>query len=41
VTQTVHQTVIGRIKSLTGFEVTELNITVYDVSSPEQRTVSI
>ena len=36
VTETVRQNVIGRVESLTGLEVTEVNITVNDVNFPEQ-----
>lgn len=36
VTERVRQNVIGRVESLTGLEVTEVNITVNDVNFPEQ-----
>ena len=36
VTETVRQNVIARVESLTGLDVTEVNITVNDVSFPEQ-----
>jgi uncharacterized alkaline shock family protein YloU len=35
-TEEVRQNVIGRVESLTGLEVTEVNITVNDVTFPEQ-----
>jgi uncharacterized alkaline shock family protein YloU len=35
-TEAVRQNVIGRVESLTGLEVTEVNITVNDVTFPEQ-----
>lgn len=35
-TETVRQNVIRRVESLTGLEVTEVNITVNDVAFPEQ-----
>ena len=36
VTEAVRQNVIGRVESLTGLEVTEVNITVNDVTFPDQ-----
>lgn len=36
VTEAVRQNVIGRVENLTGLEVTEVNITVNDVTFPEQ-----
>ena len=36
VTQTVRQNIINRVESLTGLEVTEVNITVNDVNLPDQ-----
>ena len=36
VTEKVRQNVIGRVESLTGLDVTEVNITVNDVNLPEQ-----
>lgn len=36
VTEAVRQNVINRVESLTGLEVTEVNITVNDVAFPEQ-----
>ena len=35
-TQTVRDTIVKRVKNLAGLEVTEVNITVSDVSLPEQ-----
>jgi uncharacterized alkaline shock family protein YloU len=35
-TETLRQNVIRRVESLTGLEVTEVNITVNDVAFPEQ-----
>jgi len=36
VTEAVRQNVIGRVENLTGLEVTEVNITVNDVTFPDQ-----
>jgi uncharacterized alkaline shock family protein YloU len=35
VTETLRQNVIGRVENLTGLEVTEVNITVNDVTFPQ------
>jgi uncharacterized alkaline shock family protein YloU len=37
VTEAVRRNVIGRVESFTGLEVTEVNITVNDVTFPEQQ----